>query len=95
MKIEHTPDGQIELRLSEDPDHFKQLAELVKIKLGGRWIEQLDDLDQSYWNMDVQGQKLTLHREHYLGVSVFCDDAPSLQLLLEKLRHDFETWAPA
>jgi hypothetical protein len=90
MKIEHTRTGKIELRLSEDPDRFKHLAEVVRKKLGGRWLEQIDDLDQSYWDLDVQGKKITVHREHYLGVSVFCDDDAGMRSLLEQLQHDFE-----
>lgn len=91
MKIERTPSGKIELRVSEDPENFKQLAEVVRTKLRGRWTEQLDYFDQSYWDLDVQGNRITVHREHYLGVSVFCEDVAPLRSLLEQLQREFET----
>ena len=76
----------VELRISDDPEQFKRLVEDIRKKLGGRWIEKLDGLDQSYWDLDVQGEKVTLHREHYLGVSVFCDDQPAKVSVLERLQ---------
>jgi len=90
MKIERTTNGNIELRLSGDPEQFKRLAESVQKKLHGKWIEQLDAFDQSYWNLDIDGKILIVHREHYLGVSVFCDDDPAKRKLLEQLMRDFE-----
>jgi hypothetical protein len=90
MKIERTSDGKIELRLSGDSEHFKRLANAVREILDGQWIEQIDSFDQSYWDLDVQGRKITLHREHYLGVSVFCNDEAPLRSLLEQLQRTFE-----
>ena len=86
MKIERTDTGLVELRISDDSEQFKHLAEEVRNKLGGRWIEKLDGLDQSYWDLDVQGEKVTVHREHYEGVSVFCDDQPAKISVLERLQ---------
>jgi hypothetical protein len=90
MRIERTPSGRIELRLSKNPDQFARLAEAVRVRLQGRWSEQLDGLDQSYWDLDVQEKKITVHREHYLGVSVYCEDEVPLRDLLEELQRDFE-----
>jgi hypothetical protein len=90
MNIERTSGGKIELWLSDDPKQFRRLAAFVKSKLGGHWAEQVDGLDQSYWDLEVQGKKITVHREHYLGVSVFSDDERSQHLLLEQLMRDFE-----
>jgi len=86
MKIERTATGLIELRISDDPEQFKRLAEEIRKQLGGRWTEKVDGLDQSYWNLDVQGEKITVHREHYLGVSVFGDDQPTKRSILVRLQ---------
>ena len=86
MKIERTDTGLVELRISDDPEQFKYLAEEVRKKLGGRWIEKLNGLDQSYWDLHVQGEKVTVHREHYLGVSVFCEEQPAKVSVLERLQ---------
>jgi hypothetical protein len=93
MKIERTPTGKAELRLSDDTEQFKSLAEAVRRKLAGKWVERLDDFDRSYWDLDVQGQTITVHREHFLGVSVFCDDEPAKTELLEQLKLSFEAEA--
>ena len=93
MKLERTSTGKIELRLSDDADRFKALAKAVRAKLGGRWAERLDYFDQSYWDLEVQGKIITVHREHFLGVSVFCDDEPAKTELLERLRLSFEAQA--
>jgi hypothetical protein len=90
MNIERRTSGTIELRLSDDPDQFTSLAEAIREKLAGHWTQQADGLDQSYWDLDVQGKKITVHREHYLGVVVFCDDDALGRSLLERLHHDLE-----
>lgn len=90
MNIERRPSGKIGVQLTEDSDQFCELAELVRAALGGEWLQQLDHHDQSYWDLDVHGMKLTVHREHYLGVFVFCEDAPAHRELLERHLPDFE-----
>jgi hypothetical protein len=90
MKLERTAYGEIELRLSQNSDEFHRLAELVREKLSGHWTRQLDHHDQSFWDLECRGTKITVHREHYLGVFVFCDDTPAQRELLEQLLRDFE-----
>src|ERR1043166_9521294 len=90
MKIVRRPTGNFELRISDDSGQFRLLAEKVRKTLGGRWIEKLDGLDQSYWDLDVQGGIVTVHREHYLGVFVFCDDQPAQIRVLERLQSLWE-----
>ena len=94
MKIERKAAGRIELRLSDDPDQFDDIAELVRSRLSGRWTRQLDGLDQSYWDLDVQGMIITVHREHYLGVLVVCDDDAPKRQLLERLARIWEAATP-
>jgi hypothetical protein len=89
MNIEYTATGKIELHLSDDPDQFRNIAEMVRETLAGRWTEQIDGLDQSYWDLYVQGTLITVHREHYLGVCVFCDDGSPQRLVLDRLRCQF------
>ncbi len=90
MRIDRTNPGQIELRLSANPEEFEHYSELVRALLNGVWVEKLDGLDQSYWDLTVQAQKFTLHREHYLGVSIFAEDNASTRSLLEKLKRSLE-----
>ena len=90
MKLERRPTGRIELHLSDDAEQFVRLAESVRANLNGRWMKQLDGLDQSYWDLDVRGKVLTVHREHYLGVSVLCEDDQEAIVVMEQLKRDFE-----
>jgi hypothetical protein len=91
MNIERMAAGQIAISLSRDSDDFVRFAEIARKKLGGKWIAKIDGLDQSYWDLDVQGEKITVHREHYMGVSVLADDVPAKRAMLEILQRD---WAP-
>lgn len=62
----------VEIRISDsaDWDLFENLAKIFEKDLGGYWKERLDGADQRYWDLVVEEQVLTLHLEHYLGVSV-------------------------
>ncbi|MNP44365.1 hypothetical protein D3C76_1382270 [compost metagenome] len=42
--------------------------------LGGCWEQKLDALDQRYWDLSVDERTLTVHLEHYLGISVVIPD---------------------
>jgi hypothetical protein len=75
-----------ELHLAEDPDRFRQTAESLRELLGGEWTAQLDDLDQSYWDLSTSAGVVTVHREHYLGVSAWGPRA-----LLDRVRRHFQT----
>jgi hypothetical protein len=90
MKLERTPTGLIEIQLSDDESQFLHFAELVRKVLKGKWTEKINGLDQTYWDLEVQGQIITLHREHYLGVSVFCKDKPEEIAVLERLKEILE-----
>jgi len=90
MKIERTPTGLFEMRLSEDESQFSHFAGLVREALNGKWTEKTNGLDQTYWDLDVQGEIITLHREHYLGVSAFCKDRPKEIAVLERLKRILE-----
>jgi len=50
---------------------FEELARALKGNLGGDWTEQLNGPDQRYWDLRVGNGVITLHLEHYLGISIF------------------------
>ena len=52
---------------------FDAVARHLATALEGRWIAQLDGLDQRYWDLECDDGVITLHLEHYLGISVFDD----------------------
>ena len=69
------PDGatyrQIEVSERADWSLFERLAERLKASLRGRWTEQIDGLDERYWDFEAAGGKLTLHLQHYLGITLY------------------------
>lgn len=70
--------------VSDDPDDFVRIATEAYRLLGGELGECAHGLDQSYWDLSVDGATITIHREHYCGVSVFCDEQPQSIALLER-----------
>ncbi|WP_248800598.1 hypothetical protein [Pseudomonas sp. MWU13-2105] len=75
----------MELNISESSDWylFERIAQTLEQGLNGTWARKLDGLDQRYWDLLVDDQIITLHLEHYLGISllVSCDDQnPSANL---------------
>ncbi|UFH50502.1 DUF3630 family protein [Pseudomonas sp. KNUC1026] len=64
------------IEISEHADWalFEQVAQKLEQGLGGSWKQKADGLDQRYWDLVVGEQLLTLHLEHYLGISVCIPD---------------------
>jgi hypothetical protein len=65
--------GKTEAHLSDQSDWrlFNRIADLIAKEFNGRWVEKLDGPEQRYWDVVIGGVKLTLHLEHYLGISLF------------------------
>lgn len=64
----------IEVSEKADWELFEDVARVLEKGLGGRWKAKLDGLDQRYWDLLVGEHTLTLHLEHYLGISVVVPD---------------------
>lgn len=66
----------VTIEISENADWklFEDMAKVLAQGLGGCWTEKIDGSDQRYWDLLVDGQTLTLHLEHYLGISVIVPD---------------------
>ncbi|MFG0393010.1 hypothetical protein ACF8LH_04180 [Pseudomonas sp. zbq_4] len=64
----------IEVTEEADWELFEDLARMLEQGLGGCWKQKLDALDQRYRDLSVDGHTLTLHLEHYLGISMVVPD---------------------
>src|ERR1700741_3866868 len=72
MRVTYESTGGItEARLSENPDELCRVADLIERGFGGQWVKKLNGLDQNYWDYSLDGVMLPLHREHYMGISLF------------------------
>jgi hypothetical protein len=94
------PDGkshpQIEISEQSDWSLFERVADFLRAALQGKWIEQLDGLDQRYWDLTAEGGSLTLHLEHYLGITLYATaGAEADERSLALLRRAFELLATA
>lgn len=74
MKVKYkSENGKIEANLSEysDWELFNRIADLIAKEFKGNWIEKADGIDQRYWDIEIENVVLTLHLEHYSGISLF------------------------
>lgn len=65
----------IEVSEKADWKLFEDVAWVLEQGLGGRWKKKLDGLDQRYWDLLVDEHTLTLHLEHYMGISIVVPDS--------------------
>jgi len=85
-----TPDGssypQLEIAPQSDWALFDRIASVLAVELGGTWSERVDSHDERYRDLSTDSGRLTLHLQHYLGISLYPTggadaDARSLSLL--------------
>ena len=67
--------SDIHLSDSSDRELFTRITEELQQTLNGTWTTQASGLDQYYWDLAVDGQVITLHLEHYLGIMLLVEDA--------------------
>jgi len=65
--------GKSELHISSESNWtlFERIAVDLERELIGFWLEKTDGMDQRYWDLKIGNEVLTLHLEHYLGISAF------------------------
>lgn len=52
-------------------DKFEKIANFIERHYHISWLEKLTGLDQRYWDFTIKNETLTLHLEHYCGISLF------------------------
>lgn len=97
MNIEYkTRNGKTEAILSEKPDWdlFNRIADLITKEFNAKWVEKADGLDQRYWDFEIENVRLTLHLEHYLGISLFPAKDDKANYLVQKIGNYLEAHIP-
>lgn len=79
--------------LSKEPTKFKALCDLVVNQLGGQIRNELIDLDQSYVDVEVDGQLITLHSEAFLGVAVMATTPETEETVRRVAEHVYAQWS--
>ena len=68
-----TREGWVEIEIDDNCDYskFEQASNLLKMQFNIRFTEKLSHLDDAYWDFIYKGCELTLHFNHYCGISLF------------------------
>ncbi len=87
-----------ELFRDSDGSVFLLIGNELSKTFNVQWKTQLDGLDQRYWDFEFKGIILTLHLEHFLGISIFVEknepDIEKAKQVLEEIGEHFKTWNP-
>jgi hypothetical protein len=92
MRYSTTRQGNLQLVIADEADwpEFERLAESIRGRFDARIIERLDGLDERYWDLEVAGQTVTLHLQHYLGISLYASSAEG-ESLVKRIGQFLET----
>jgi hypothetical protein len=66
-------EDQFEIRISENANWalFEKFAQTIASEFEAKITERIDGLDERYWDFRIGEIALTLHLQHYLGISLF------------------------
>jgi hypothetical protein len=83
IRYERKSNGRRVLIVSDESDRklFRLVADALVRKFHGRIVSRLNGLDQIYWDIEIGDKVLILFLEHYLGISLYSDDAEADELL--------------
>jgi len=88
-----------ELFRDSDGSVFQLIADELNEVFNVRWKTKLDGFDQRYWDFEFMGTTLTLHLEHYLGISIYVKksemDIEGARQVLGEIGDYFKTWNPS
>jgi hypothetical protein len=73
--------GRLSIDLTADGQMFQIFASRIEGRCGGRRVQQLDGLDQSYWDYDVEGTTVVIHSDTFAGISLHVADGSRDDLL--------------
>ena len=93
-------DKRLNADLYRDSDGaiFRLIADELAEAFNVQWKAKLDGFDQRYWDFEYKGVTLTLHLEHYLGISIFIEksktNTENAKQILEEIGNHFKDWNP-
>jgi hypothetical protein len=60
---------------------FSEIAKILEEKCGGLIVQRDDGFEQRYWDIDIAGHRLTLHRDTFAGTSLYAEDLSAVSVL--------------
>jgi len=86
MKVLYSwKDERCEAAISDDADWmlFNGVADAILRRFKGKLVERVDGLEERYWDIEIRGKIVTLHLQHYLGISLFAEKNEENDLIRE------------
>ena len=87
-----------ELFRDSDGSVFQLIANELSKVFNVQWKAKIDGSDQRYWDFEFKATELTLHLEHFLGISIYIyktePDFENAKRVLEEIGDHFKTWNP-
>ena len=68
---------------------FTDTGNFIEQVLGGKLSRRSNGLEQKYLEYKVGEEMITLHWEHYLGISVFGENSSETERILRKIALEF------
>lgn len=81
MKEFRDASGRLSIDLAGYGQEFRMYASRLENRCGGKLVQQLSGLDQSYWDYDVGGTTVVLSWDTFAGISVYTEDGSQDELL--------------
>lgn len=79
--------GKISISISDqaDWDLFERIFEKIKEDFTIKLVNKIDGIDERYWDFEINGGLVCLHLQHYLGISIFPVNDPSINEDVKKI----------
>lgn len=83
--------GKIDVLISPNPDWklFEVIFEKIQKAFEITLISKLDGIDERYWDFKTNNGLITLHLQHFLGISLFPSEDASLNKEVIKIAEMF------
>ena len=102
MDVRYYEDGRsfnAELLRDSSGSIFHLIADELSVEFEIRWKAKLDGFDQRYWDFEYKGLTLSLHQEHFLGISILVKkpetNINNARKILEEIGEHFKSWSPS
>jgi hypothetical protein len=74
MKEYKDASGRLTIDLTDNDQQFNMFVPRLKKNCKARLIQNLDGLEQRYWDFEIDGVTVVLHSDPMMGVSIHVED---------------------
>lgn len=66
---------------------FEKISRILKDEFKVSFTQKIDGINQKYWDFKIDNFQLTLHSEHYLGISIFGPESKEVDEILSQIKN--------